>query len=146
MSWLVDTNLLVYATAPRTPQHRAARRWLTDAYEDGTRLVGLCWPVVYSYVRLLSSRRILGDDAVPVREAWAAASTLVDQDRVVMVEPGRSHADIASALMATPGLSSNDVPDVQLAALAVEHGLTLCSHDRGFARFDRLHWLDPLAS
>ncbi len=48
--------------------------------------------------------------------------------------------------MATPGLSSNDVPDVQLAALAVEHGLTLCSHDRGFARFERLAWLDPLTS
>jgi len=31
-----------------------------------------------------------------------------------------------------------------LAALAVEHGLTLCSTDGDFARFRRLRWLNPI--
>lgn len=38
----------------------------------------------------------------------------------------------------------NLVPDAMLAALAIEHGLTLCSADTDFARFDGLRWEDPL--
>ncbi|MEX0659093.1 MAG: hypothetical protein WD080_08165 [Egibacteraceae bacterium] len=56
----------------------------------------------------------------------------------------RARYEDTTELVATPGLTSNDVPDVQLAALAIEHGLTLCTHDHGFARFARLSWTDPL--
>jgi predicted nucleic acid-binding protein len=40
----------------------------------------------------------------------------------------------------------NLVPDAHLAALAIEHGLTLCSTDGDFARFPGLNWLNPLAA
>ena len=46
--------------------------------------------------------------------------------------------------MRTPGLSANDVPDVHLAALAMEHGLILSTADHGFARFGSLRWENPL--
>lgn len=36
------------------------------------------------------------------------------------------------------------VPDAHLAALAIEHGLTLCSTDGDFARFAGLRWNNPL--
>jgi predicted nucleic acid-binding protein len=35
--------------------------------------------------------------------------------------------------------------DVHLAALTMEHGLALASHDNGFRRFERLEWIDPVA-
>ena len=38
------------------------------------------------------------------------------------------------------------VPDAHLAALAIEHGLILCSTDGDFARFPGLHWRNPIAS
>jgi predicted nucleic acid-binding protein len=37
------------------------------------------------------------------------------------------------------------LPDAHLAALAIEHGLTLCSTDGDFARFTGLDWENPLA-
>jgi predicted nucleic acid-binding protein len=40
--------------------------------------------------------------------------------------------------------SGNLVPDTHLAALAIEHGLTLMTTDRGFARFPGLRWENPL--
>jgi uncharacterized protein len=38
------------------------------------------------------------------------------------------------------------VPDAHLAALAVEHGLTLCSTDGDFGRFSELLWENPLVA
>ncbi len=38
------------------------------------------------------------------------------------------------------------IPDAHLAALAIEHGLDLCSTDGDFARFDGLRWVNPLSN
>jgi len=35
--------------------------------------------------------------------------------------------------------------DAALAAIAIEHGATLCTTDRGFARFQNLSYLNPRA-
>lgn len=137
--------MLVYAAMPAMDEHVAARSWLQARYADPAELIGLCWPTLYAFVRVATSRRIMGDDASSLAAAWTAAMAFVEQDNARLVQEGPAHASIAAQLMATPGLSSNDVPDVQLAALAIEHGLTLVSHDHGFARFGRLGWIDPLA-
>jgi predicted nucleic acid-binding protein len=42
---------------------------------------------------------------------------------------------VLAALLALPGVQGNLVPDAHLAALAIEHGLTLCSTDGDFAPF-----------
>jgi uncharacterized protein len=36
--------------------------------------------------------------------------------------------------------------DAVLAAIALEHGATLCSADRDFARFPGLRWINPLTA
>jgi uncharacterized protein len=40
-------------------------------------------------------------------------------------------------------LKGNLTSDAHLAALAIEHGATLCSHDNDFSRFAGLRWVDP---
>jgi len=50
----------------------------------------------------------------------------------------------AGRLCTRSSLRSDDVPDVEIAALAIEHGLVLASHDHGFRRFSRLRVADPL--
>jgi hypothetical protein len=141
---LVDTNLLLYATFEDAPEHGRARRWLEAvlAEEDGT--VELCWPVLYAYLRLATSPRVFGPHAVSIREGWGLAEALLRQPGMRVVAPGPGHAAIAADLAATPGLRSDDVPDVEIAALAIEHGLVLATHDRGFRRFAGLRTLDPL--
>lgn len=57
---------------------------------------------------------------------------------------GIQHAEAVAELMRTPGRRGNDVPDIEIAALAIEHGLVLATHDRGFRRFDGLRTLDPV--
>jgi uncharacterized protein len=58
---------------------------------------------------------------------------------------GAGHRGIAADLARTPGLRSQDVPDVEIAAHAIEHGLVLATHDSGFRRFAGLRVVDPLA-
>lgn len=43
-----------------------------------------------------------------------------------------------------PG-QGNLVTDIQLAALAIEHGLAIYSADTDFARFTELTWLNPIS-
>lgn len=142
---LVDTNLLIYATFADAPEHGRARAWLEEqlAGDEGT--VVLCWPVVYAFVRLVTNPRVFGRHAIGVAGGWATASAYLGQPAVRVVVAGSGHAAVAAELSATPGLRSEDVPDVELAALAVEHGLALASHDSGFRRFAALRFVDPLA-
>lgn len=140
---LVDTNVLVYAAFADDPAHEAALAWL------GERLAGdgvvLCWPVVYSFVRIASSARVFGPKTLTPAEAWTGAAEYLAHPAVRMVTHGKQHASIAAELARTPGLRSADVPDVEIAALAIEHGLALATRDRAFRRFDGLRVIDPLS-
>jgi predicted nucleic acid-binding protein len=42
-------------------------------------------------------------------------------------QPTERHANLLDELLALAGVHANLVPDAHLAALALEHGLTLCS-------------------
>jgi uncharacterized protein len=54
---------------------------------------------------------------------------------------------VLAAVLRDSSATSNLVPDAQLAALAIEHGLVLCSADSDFARFEpALRWENPLKS
>lgn len=142
---LVDTNLLVYATFTDAPEHARARGWLAERLGAADGTVALCWPVLYSYLRLITSPRVFGPHAVTVRDAWATAEAFLQQPAARLVVAGGGHAAIAAELAVTPGLRSDDVPDVEIAALAIEHGLVLASHDHGFRRFSGLRVVDPLS-
>ena len=50
----------------------------------------------------------------------------------------------AAGLVTSHRLRGNDVPDVYLAAVALEYGATMVTRDRGFVRYG-LPLLDPLA-
>ena len=65
---LVDTNLLLYAHISDFSQHPAAREWL-DAQLNGTARVGLCWPAVLSFIRLVSNPRVFARP-VSLDTAW----------------------------------------------------------------------------
>lgn len=56
-----------------------------------------------------------------------------------------ARAALFGELLALPSVHGNLVSDAHLAALAIEHGLTLCSTDGDFARFRGLRWINPIA-
>ena len=139
---LVDANLLLYAANAAAPEHEAARAWL-DGRLNGTARVGLPWPSVLAFVRLASNPLVVRNP-VAVTIAWAQVVDWLACDVVWVPTPTERHAAVLGALCAQPGMTSRLVPDAHLAALAIEHGLTLCSTDGDFARFAGLTWQNPL--
>ena len=141
---LVDTNVLIYATFVDAPEHARVRIWLEERLAARDETVVLCWPVLYAFLRLITSPRVFAANAVTVGDGWATVAAYLAQPAVRIVAPGPGHEAIAAELAATPGLRSDDVPDLELAALAIEHGLVLATHDSGFRRFAALRTIDPL--
>jgi toxin-antitoxin system PIN domain toxin len=139
---LLDANLLVYAHVTSLTQHHAARSWL-DSRLNGPTPVGLPWPTLLSFVRLVSNPRIF-EHPQPISKAWKQVDDWLTCPVAWIPQPTERHREILGSFLTDTLGRSNLVPDAHLAALAIEHGLTLCSTDRDFARFPNLRWEDPL--
>jgi toxin-antitoxin system PIN domain toxin len=139
---LIDANLLVYAHVRSFPQHTTAKAWLDERF-GGTSSVGLPWPSLLGFVRLVTNARVF-ERPETVTQAWRQVEAWLDS-AVAWVPPATErHREVLAELLAVPGLRANHVPDAHLAALAIEHGLTLCSSDSDFSRFPGLRWRNPL--
>jgi len=140
---LIDANLLLYAVDRESPFHSSAKSWLLEQL-GGRQRVGLPWQSLGAFLRIattpLGSAQALAPEA-----AWERVSEWLDCDVVWIPAPGERHAEILGNLIARHQVRANLVPDAQLAALAIEHGLTICSADTDFARFTEVRWENPLA-
>lgn len=139
---LVDANLLVYAQVASLAQHEAAREWLDSQLNEST-AVGLPWQSLLSFIRLVSNPRIFERPA-SVADAWDHVERWLTCQPVWIPQPTERHKEILGSLLTHATTRSNLVPDAHLAALAMDHGLTLCSTDGDFARFPGLRWNNPL--
>jgi toxin-antitoxin system PIN domain toxin len=140
---LVDVNLLLYAVNRDTPQHAVAHAWWRSVLE-GDEPIGLAWLVILGFVRIATNPRVFAaplsaEDALGVVDDW------LELPHVGAVEPTSRHWDVFKEIVVPLGAAGNLTSDAHLAALAIEHGATLCSADGDFARFPHLRWRNPLA-
>ena len=133
---LVDANVLLYAVNEDAREHAAARRWLLGALAGGE-AVAFAWTVLLAFLRLSTHPSVLpapldAGQAADVLGSWLAAAP------AITIEPTARHLPLLHGLLAGAGTAGNIVNDAHLAALALEHGATVVSFDRDFARFEGL--------
>lgn len=124
-------------------QHERARLWL-DGRLNGTARVGLPWPSLLAFLRLVTNPRIFERPA-SAGAAWQQVQNWLDCEASWIPEPTDRHREVLGGLLTGAAVRANLVPDAHLAALAVEHGLVLASTDGDFARFPGLRFENPLA-
>jgi predicted nucleic acid-binding protein len=73
-------------------------------------------------------------------DAWLDAPT------TWVPQPSAGHRGILGRLVRDLDLTGNLITDAALAALCIEHGLTIVSADSDFARFREVVWVNPLAA
>lgn len=139
---LLDANLLLYAVHERAAQHEMAAAWLT-AQLNGRRRVGLPWQSLAAFLRISTHPRAFERPLDPAI-AWERVADWLAAPVVWVPQPGPEHAGLLGELLVRHEIAGNLVPDAQLAALALEHGLTVCSTDTDFARFPDVEWQNPL--
>jgi toxin-antitoxin system PIN domain toxin len=139
---LLDANLLLYAVDDSSPRHAAAAAWLTDVL-GGDRRVGIPWQTLGAFLRISTNPRAVADP-LTVPDAWDYVQSWLDAEPVWIPPATARTAAVLRDLLATQPVTGNLVTDAQLAALAIEHGVVLCSTDTDFARFEGLRWRDPL--
>jgi toxin-antitoxin system PIN domain toxin len=139
---LADVNVFLYAHRPESPQHVEYRTWLHDAL-IGREPFGVSEHVLASFVRICTNHRVYRDPTPPDVALDFCAAALASPSAVA-IRPGRQHWVIFDDFCRRLGARANVVPDAYLAALAVEHGATWVTTDRGFARFPGLRWRTPL--
>jgi hypothetical protein len=140
--FVVDINLLLYATNRDAPDHRAAKAWWESTL-SGDESVGLTWLVLLGFMRISTHSRIVASP-LSFEQAAGVVDEWLDQPVTRILHPSERHWRILKRLLEPFGAAGNLTSDAHLAAIAIEHGATLCSTDRDFGRFPQLQWQNPL--
>lgn len=139
---LADVNVLLYAHRPDSARHDEYRMWLQEALV-GAEPFGVSELVLSSFVRICTHHRVYREPTPPDVALDFCAAVLAAPS-AVRLRPGPGHWPLFVSLVRDAGARGNHIPDAYLAALAIEHGATWVTTDRGFARYPRLRWMSPL--
>lgn len=140
---LCDANLLLYAYNTDAADHVKAKEWLEGELSSQS-LFCLSWQTITAFIRISTNHRAFQhplaiDEAVGIISAW------LDRPQCRVLTETEKHWEIFARLLTKEKAVGPLVMDAHLAALAVEHGATLATTDRDFARFSDLKTINPLA-
>ena len=141
---LLDANLLIYAYDRSSPRHGPARRWLEEIF-SGPEPVRLAWVTILAFLRITTHPRAF-ENPLAMDEAASFVDEWLAQPAVGILAPGERCWTILRRLLPEAQVRGPLVMDAYLAALAIEHGATLCTADRDFRRFEGLRLVDPLTA
>jgi toxin-antitoxin system PIN domain toxin len=137
-----DANLILYAYDATSPFHATSARWWT-ACLSGSEPVGLCPTVIFSFIRIGTSRRAFAEPFT-VDEVCGHVETWLQQPVVQVVEFDAADVETTLALLRAAGSGGNLTTDAQVAAIALRHGAVVHTADSDFARFPKVRWHNPL--
>lgn len=137
-----DVNVLLYAFRRDSDRHQDYRDWLMNAL-TGDEPVGLSELVLSGVARIATHHRIYREPS-STGDTLAFCEAVIGAPSGVALRPGQRHFEIFAELCRSTSAKGNAVPDAYHAALAIEHGATWITTDRGFAAYPRLRWRHPL--
>lgn len=139
---LLDANILLYAYNVTFPQHEGTRAWLEQALSS-TMPLALSWQTILAFLRIGTNPRAFPEPWTS-EEALAIVAEWLDSPAVVVLQPAERHWDIFTRLVRAARIRGPHLMDAHLAALAIEHGATLCTTDTGFQVFHGVRVVNPL--
>ncbi len=139
--FVLDVNVLVYASNEAAPQHQVANEWL-DSKLSEREPVGFPWVTTIGYLRIVTHPNLLPapssvDDALDQINDWLGATP------AMVPAPTASHHDTLARLLRAAGRAGNLTTDAHLAAIAIDHRATMVTFDGDFAQFKGLRWTRP---
>ena len=137
-----DVNLLLYAYDTASEFHAPASKYLADALSSRTPF-GIPVYCLHGFLRIITHPQI-GRSRMSMPEALGIAGEWLALPQVRLLNPGEHHWQHLREVIEQSRAVGPFVSDAALAATVIEHGATLQTNDRGFARFPGLRWNNPL--
>jgi toxin-antitoxin system PIN domain toxin len=139
---LPDVNVLVYAHREDAVDHTRYREWLEEILQGG-QSYGLSDHVLSGFLRIVTHPRIFRPQS-SLRLALDFVRQVRERPNCRIIVPGSRHWPIFTGLCQSLSATGNLIPDVWLAALAIESGCEWITTDRDYERFAGLRWRHPL--
>jgi toxin-antitoxin system PIN domain toxin len=128
---LPDVNVLIAAFRKDHPQHRVAADWLKQTLAsaaDGQLLLPI--GVISSFFRLVTNVKVF-PTPTPAGKAVDFVDWLLEDPKVELAAAGAEWADMRNMVLKKQ-LVANQIPDAQLAAMAINRSEPLVTFDKGF--------------
>ena len=132
---LVDVNVWIALAYDLHVHHAVARKWFDGV---GPEQALFCRLTQLGFLRLLTNRKVMGDDTLHQLEGWKTYDRTLRDSRVVFVgEPPRLEPELRR-LSKSSLQSTNLWTDAYLAAFASTSGIMVATFDKGFAAMRRV--------
>lgn len=143
--FVVDTNILVYASDLDSPFHGACQEQISQ-WRAQDSVWYLTWGIIYEFIRVVTHPRILRQP-FSAGQAWSFIDALLASPSLgILIPTDRHSAILAQVLAQAPLLSGNIIHDTHTAVLMREHGIRrIYTRDTDFHRFAFLEPVDPTA-
>lgn len=138
---LVDANVLVSSVDATSRLHAAASSWM-DSHLTGQQRIGLPWNSLGAFLRIATHPRVFAEP-LTIEEAWECVDAWMQSPVAWIPAAGDRTLSILGDLVRRYGVTSNLVPDAQLAAQCVEHGVPVVTFDSDFERFAEITVVRP---
>ncbi len=135
-----DVNVLLYAHRHDMAHHDKCRVWLKNEIEQGP--YGMSPLVVSGFLRVTTHPKIFSPPT-PLPKALEFIRQVTSRGNCQQILPGSRHLAIFLSLCETIWATGNRVPDLYLAAIAIEGEHRLITVDKGFAQVPGLDWGHP---
>lgn len=142
--FVVDTNILVYASDTDSPDHVRCRE-LVEQWRTQTTPWFVTWGIAYEFLRVVTHPRVL-TRPFSSSQAWQFLDALFASPSLrVLTETDRHRHVAAEVLRESPHIAGNLVFDAHTAILMRENGIkTIFTRDADFNRFPFLDTFDPI--
>ena len=131
MNYLADVNVWIALAAAGHVHHSIALAWFEEPQTSQilfTRITQM------GLLRLLTNRRVMGENTLTPADAWRVYGTLCDDDRVKYAKEPPHLEDRWREAARQFGPGPNFWTDAYLAAFAEVGDYTIVTFDRGFGR------------
>lgn len=129
--WLPDVNVWVALASDRHEHHSMARQW----FESLTQGACFCRVTQMAFLRLLTNRKVMGEDVRSPIEALAVYADLRNDERVRFAAEPDDLERTWLLLMNVPAANGSVWTDAYLVAFAQESRLRLLTFDAGMRRW-----------
>lgn len=138
---IVDANVLLYSVDATSRLHSVCSAWMEE-HLSGHQRIALPWASVGAFLRISTHPRVFANPLTP-QQAWGCVEAWMESPVVWIPGAGAKTLDILGELTRKYGVTSNLVPDAQLAAQCIEHGIPVVTFDADFERFEEITVVRP---